>query len=133
LAVEERLLGQRQQEAAAASARLQVVLIVGTLMAVGLAVVLALLLTRDIVGPIIRLATTARAVASGKLDQRVGLHRGDEIGVAGAAFDSMTAQLQETIVRSEAILDTAAEGIIGLDRTGRVIFANPAAAQMVGL
>ena len=133
LAVEEQLLGERQQDAAAASARLQVVLIVGTLLAVGLAVVLALLLTRDIVGPITRLATTAGVIAGGKLDQRIGLDRGDEIGVAGAAFDRMAEQLQATIVRSRAILDTAAEGIVGLDQAGRVVFANPAAAEMVGL
>ena len=133
LAVEEQLLGQRQAEAAAASERLQIVLIAGTVLAVSLGVALALLLTSDIVGPIARLATTAHEVAGGQLDQRIALDRGDEIGVAGAAFDRMTEQLQETIVRSEAILDTAAEGIVGLDQTGRVIFANPAAAQMIGL
>jgi signal transduction histidine kinase/CHASE3 domain sensor protein len=133
LAAEERLLGQRQAEAAAASERLQVVLIVGTIVAVGLAIGLALLLTADIVEPITRLATTAGVIASGKLDQRIGLHRGDEIGTAGAAFDRMAEQLQATIVRSRAILDTAAEGIVGLDQTGRVVFANPAAAQMVGV
>jgi signal transduction histidine kinase/CHASE3 domain sensor protein len=133
LAVEEQLLGQRQAEAAAASERLQVVLIVGTIVAVGLAIGLALLLTADIVEPITRLATTAGVIASGKLDQRIGLHRGDEIGAASVAFDRMAEQLQATIVRSRAILDTAAEGIVGLDQTGRVVFANPAAVQMVGL
>src|SRR5688572_12837582 len=133
LAVEEQLLGQRQAEAAAASERLQIVLIVGTIIAVGLAITLALLLTSDIVGPITRLATTAGVIASGNLNQRIGLDRGDEIGVAGAAFDRMAEQLQATIVRSQAILDTAAEGIVGLDQAGRVIFANPAAAEMVGV
>ena len=133
LDVEERLLSQRQAEAADASERLQVVLIVGTLGAVGLSIVLAMLLTSDIVGPIARLATIAGVIASGKLDQRIGLRRGDEIGRAGMAFDRMAEQLQATIVQSQAILDTAAEGIIGLDRAGRVIFANPAAAQIVGL
>ena len=59
LAVEERLLGQRQAEAAVASERLQIVLIVGTILAVGLAVILALLLTQDIVGPIARLAASS--------------------------------------------------------------------------
>jgi signal transduction histidine kinase/CHASE3 domain sensor protein len=133
LMVEEQLLAQRQEQAAGASERLQVVLVVGTLVAAGLAVALALLLSADIVTPIARLATTAHEIAAGRLDRRIGLRRGDEIGVAAAAFDSMTERLQATIVRNEAILDTAAEGIVGLDRAGRVVFANPSAAQMVGL
>jgi PAS domain S-box-containing protein len=133
LAIEEQILGQRQAEADAASERLQTVLIVGTILAVGLAVVLALILTANIVPPIARLATTAEVIAGGKLDQRIGLTRRDEIGKAGAAFDRMAEQLQATIVRHEAILDTAAEGIVGLGQTGRVIFANPAAVEMIGL
>jgi PAS domain-containing protein len=51
--------------------------------------------------------------------------------MAAAAFDRMTDQLQSTIRRSQAILDTAAEGILGLDRSGSVTFANPA-AKLIG-
>jgi signal transduction histidine kinase/CHASE3 domain sensor protein len=133
LAVEEQFLSGHQAEAARAGERLQIVLIVGTFLAVGLGIALALLLTGDIVGPITQLAATAGVIASGNLDQRIGLRRRDEIGAAGMAFDQMADRLQATIGRSEAILDTAAEGIVGLDRDGRVVFANPAAAQMVGL
>jgi signal transduction histidine kinase/CHASE3 domain sensor protein len=132
LAVEERFLTERQTEAAAAGALLQTVLIGGTLLAAALSIVLAFVLTNGIVSPIIRLATTAQAIAGGRLHQRVGLKRDDEIGVAADAFDRMTEQLQATIVRSEAILDTAAEGIVGMDRTGHVTFINPAAVRMLG-
>ena len=107
-------------------------LIGGTLLAIGLAVVLALVLTNDIVDPVTRLATTAQAIAGGQLYQRVGLKRADEVGMAANAFDRMTEQLQATIVRSEAILDTAAEGIVGLDQAGRVTFINPSAVRMLG-
>jgi PAS domain S-box-containing protein len=132
ISVEEQFLAERQAEAEAAGALLQTVLIGGTVLAAGLSVGLALLLTQDIVGPITRLATTAQAIAGGQRYQRVGLKRGDEIGVAADAFDRMTEQLQATILRSEAILDTAAEGIVGLDAAGRVTFINPAAVQMLG-
>ena len=90
------------------------------------------MLTNDIVDPVTRLATTAQAIASGQLYQRVGLKRADEVGMAANAFDRMTEQLQATIVRSEAILDTAAEGIVGLDQAGRVTFINPSAVRMLG-
>jgi methyl-accepting chemotaxis protein len=93
LSVEEQLLARRQEEATAASERLQIVLVVGTLAAAGIAVILALVLTADIVTPITRLATTAHEIAAGRLDRRIGLTRGDEIGVAAAAFDSMAERI----------------------------------------
>jgi len=133
LAVEERLLAERQAEALEAGDRLKIVLIVGTVLAVVMSVALGFFLTADIAGPVTRLATVARNVADGNLNERVGLRRRDEVGVAAAAFDQMTDELQATILRSQAILDTAAEGILGLDHEGRVTFANAAAAQLLGV
>jgi len=129
---EEQLLEVRQAEALAVSNRLQIILVVGTILAGVLALLLARMLTADIVGPVTRLATTAQAIAGGRLHQRVDLKRSDEVGVAASAFDRMTEQLQATIIRSEAILDTAAEGIVGLDQAGRVSFINPAAIGLLG-
>src|SRR5207248_4418063 len=114
---------------AAARRRLSIVLAVGTLLALGLAVGLAFLLSADIATPIALLAASARTLTSGDLSQRVRLHRQDEIGVAAQAFDEMAERLQAIIVRSETILATAAEGIVGLDRDARVMFANPAALK----
>jgi PAS domain S-box-containing protein len=44
----------------------------------------------------------------------------------------MADQLQATIGRNDAILRTAAEGIIGLNQDDRVIFVNPAARRLTG-
>ncbi|MEK7817867.1 MAG: diguanylate cyclase, partial [Actinomycetota bacterium] len=41
-------------------------------------------------------------------------------------------RLLEQIRKNESILESAGEGIIGLDGEGRVIFANPAATRMLG-
>jgi signal transduction histidine kinase/CHASE3 domain sensor protein len=133
LTSEERLLIERQAEATNRRERLLLLLASGTALAVGLGVVLALVLSADLAGPVSRLALTAREIADGQLDRRIGLKRGDEIGVAAAAFDQMADRLGSTIVQSQAILTTAAEAILGLDRTGRVTFANPAAARMLGV
>ncbi|MGE3269485.1 MAG: CHASE3 domain-containing protein [Chloroflexota bacterium] len=129
---EEEFLALRQADAVEAGNWLQIVLVAGTVMAAGVALMLAQLLAADMVGPVTRLAVTAQQIAGGRLHQRVGLKRRDEVGVAAAAFDQMTEQLQATIVRSEAILDTAAEGIVGLDQGGRVTFINPAATSLLG-
>lgn len=132
LASEEAFLVERQTTAASARVVLLTLLVVGTLVALGLGLFLALLLTRDLVGPVRRLATSAQRIADGDLRERVGLRRRDEIGAAALAFDQMADRLQSIIVRNQAILRTAAEGIVGLDRDGRVTFANPAAAAMLG-
>ena len=44
----------------------------------------------------------------------------------------MAERLQSIIVSNDAILTTAAEGIMGLDRDARVTFANPAAVAALG-
>jgi signal transduction histidine kinase/CHASE3 domain sensor protein len=125
-------LRERQDTSAAARGQLLLVLALGTILALGLAVVLAFLLSLDIATPVTSLAIGARRLADGDLDQRVRLSRHDEIGVAAQAFDEMAERLQTIIVRNETILTTAAEGIVGLDRDARVTFANPAATTALG-
>jgi signal transduction histidine kinase len=132
LDAEAQLLVQRQVAASDRRVQLEIVLPVGTVLAVILGLAMTFLLGADLIGPVSRLATTAHEIAGGHLDRRIGLKRTDEIGVAAAAFDRMADQLQTTIVRNETILDTAAEAILGLDRAGLVTFANPAAVRMLG-
>jgi signal transduction histidine kinase/CHASE3 domain sensor protein len=133
LTSEQQLLIERQEEASSRRVRLLSLLAVGTVVAVGLGLGLALVLSGDLAGPVGRLAFTARQIAGGQLDRRIGLRRGDEVGMAAVAFDVMADRLQDTIVESQAILSTAAEAILGLDPAGRVTFANPAAARMLGV
>jgi PAS domain S-box-containing protein len=132
IAVEQGFLTERTQAAAAANTQLEALLVGGTLLAAGAGVVLALLLARSVAEPMAQFAAVAGHIAGGDLDQRIRLPRRDEIGRAAAAFDAMADQLQGTIGRNDAILRTAAEGIFGLDREGRAIFANPAAARLTG-
>jgi signal transduction histidine kinase/CHASE3 domain sensor protein len=129
---EDAYLTEREVASAQARRQLLTVLLIGTIIALGLAAILALLLTMDIATSIGRLAASARRLAEGELDQRVRLHRRDEIGIAAEAFDEMAGRLQTIIVRNQTILSTAAEGIVGLDRDARVTFANPAATEALG-
>jgi PAS domain S-box-containing protein len=132
IASEQVRLDARQQTSAAARVQLRYVLVIGTMVAVGLGLALTTLLTTDVASHLDRLARSARRLADGDLDERVGSKRKDEIGVASAAFDQMAEHLQTIIDRNEAILVTAAEGIVGLDRDARVTFANPAAVVALG-
>ncbi len=79
------------------------------------------------------LVAATRRVAQGDLAARSGVRHGaGEIGQLARAFDVMTAALERLSRRNQLILDSAAEGICGLDRSGRITFANPAAQRMLG-
>ena len=62
---------------------------------------IGLVLTRGITGPVSRALRFARAVADGQLDQRLGLARKDEIGQLSVALDSMVDALNEKIGEAE--------------------------------
>jgi len=66
-----------------------------------IAVLLALLVTRSITTPLIKLSQTATEIAAGNLNLTAHVERQDEIGTLANAFNSMTAQLHELINRLE--------------------------------
>jgi len=116
----------------------------------------AMLLSRSIVMPIMTLRKGMEKVGSGNLDYKVGTEAKDEIGQLSREFDRMAESLQhvtasrddldrEVAERKQAedmlerlayqnklILDSAGEGIMGMDALGKHMFVNPAAAKMLG-
>jgi PAS domain S-box-containing protein len=101
-----------------------------------------------LVNPINQLAELSHHLGSGNLNIRSKLShtKGGEIGLLARSLDIMASnQEARAIERFEAdqvisqlsnqnqlILDTAGEGIVGLDAHGVVTFINPAAASMTG-
>jgi PAS domain S-box-containing protein len=126
------VLEQRTQDATLANQVLLLVLCLGVVLGLGLAGCAALLIERSIVGGVGQLARAAQRIADGDLDSRIGIRRRDEVGVAATGFDRMADHLQAAMERTESILDSAGEGIIGYDEDDRIAFANPAAAMMLG-
>jgi len=72
-----------------------------TLIALVLAVFMALLFARNIGDPITHLANAAGRIASGDLAANAPVERLDEIGLLATAFNSMTAQLRQTLAGLE--------------------------------
>jgi PAS domain S-box-containing protein len=70
--------------------------------------------------------------ARGDWAHRAGIRGADELGELGVAFDAMAEQLQATVQLNESILNSAGEGIFGVNPAGRTTFINPAAAAMLG-
>jgi signal transduction histidine kinase len=66
-------------------------------------ILIGYLLSQNISRPLLRLRDLSQAVASGDLNQSIGLVRNDEIGELGEAFDSMTQQLRERTEEAERL------------------------------
>ncbi len=112
------------------------------LVATGLALVLALLLTSlasHWMSKTVRALTgTARRMADGDLGARVGAEGDDEIAQLGRALDQLASGLQEALgsLRTERdlmgrVLQNMREGILLVDGDGRVALTNPALREML--
>jgi signal transduction histidine kinase len=72
-----------------------------TVLTVGAGLGVAVLVAADLAGVAEQLEQAARQIEAGDLDHRIGLTRGDELGVTAAAFDRMAAQLAEADAERE--------------------------------
>ncbi|MEA2593370.1 MAG: hypothetical protein QOD62_3201 [Actinomycetota bacterium] len=114
-----------------------------TLFAVGAASVSGSRITR----PIRELTYAAEQVRGGDLKARVPVGEADEVGMLGEAFNQMTtsletqaadlreATLQEIRLRGEleTILQSMTDGLIAVDRTGRIVTINREAERITGV
>ncbi|PLS85379.1 MAG: hypothetical protein CYG60_12850 [Actinobacteria bacterium] len=112
------------------------------LIAVGLLVslVTAALVGRGVLRSVRKLKEGARRIGGGNLGHRIDVGgKRDELGEVSLAFNEMAQrrqeeerQLERLSRQNKLILDSAGEGIYGLDHTGKVTFVNPAASSMLG-
>lgn len=112
----------------------------GTLMLVLLALGLFTLFLRRTIEPIRALAHYASSLAKSPgetLQLRWGSQEVRELGTAlnwsSQELARRISETQQRLSRMHAILDTAADAIIGVDADGRIVNANPAAERMFGL
>ena len=99
-------------------------------------------------GPVGRLAEAAQRVGAGDFDTRVREERtGDEIAMLGRLFNRMTRELhaqREALLENtrqiesrrrlfDSVLSSVTSGVVGLDPSGRVTFANRSAEGLLGV
>ncbi len=97
------LLAEQDQAQALAPTYLAMAIIGAVaVVAVVLAIIASLFITRSIASPLAKLAATAGQIAGGNLELAAEVGREDEIGILGNAFNQMTRQLRNLIAGLEA-------------------------------
>src|SRR5262245_30364477 len=111
-----------------------------TLVAVFSAIWIGLFLAKKITVPLQQLAAGTREVAQGHWTHRIAGEGEDEVGTLVAAFNRMTAELQQSHQELEArrrymeiLLANINAGVISLDRYGLLTTANRAAERLLGI
>ena len=113
---------------------------------------LALYLSKMVTRPLVALAEATHEISRGRLDYRVDIRAGSEIGklvesfnrmaadleasranleASGGELASMNAQLEQRTRHSETILESVPSGVLSLDATRRVIHSNRAARRLL--
>ena len=108
------------------------------LLAIGLAVVLSSAAAQLVWRDAHALTEAARRMAAGDLATRIRRSSQDELGELGRALDQLAASLSSTLSELKAerdrvsgILSGMQEGVLLLDRDGRVALVNPALCEML--
>jgi PAS domain S-box-containing protein len=96
------------------------------LVALGLTAAVLALLWRNLRNPVARMAADVDA------DREVHPTGLAELDRIGAAVNSALHRLREKEARIRLLLDSTAEGILGMDRDGTCTFCNPAALRLLG-
>lgn len=101
---EESLLDKRAKLADEASALAQATVVYGTIIAIVVAALLGLLITRNVAGPLRQLTGAAERITVGDLAANVEVgDRADEVGLLGRTFQRMTVSLRSMAAVAEQI------------------------------
>ncbi len=118
----------------------RVVFLQAMFVALLLTVVLGFFIARSITVPINDVTAKAERMSLGDFSQEVSVRSDDEIGRLSEMFNLLREKLNNTLAeinseknKLEAILKNMADGLLALDTEGRIILANHAAIQMLGI
>lgn len=107
-------------------------LILGIIMATGLAFVISNNLSR----PLVQMNSVAEAMALGDFGGQISVVTNDEVGRLGHTFNQLAAKLAQTIEtlhverdQLSSILTSLTDGVVATDLEGRITLANPPALR----
>lgn len=102
------------------------------------AILLSYILSNRITGPLRKMRRAALAMAEGDFSARIPVGSKDEVGELARSFNRLAGELENKISelfrekeRIITIITNMSEGVIGIDGEGKVVFANPRAAELL--
>ncbi len=111
-----------------------------SLLAVVVAAVASMFISRAITKPIEELRQQAMQVADGDYSAQVKIYSNDELGQLGAAFNTLSARIEQTQEQSESerrrldsVLSHMTDGVIATDRHGNVSIINQMAQDFLNI
>ncbi len=111
-----------------------------TIIALSLTVILGLILSTSITGPIKDLTVKAKQMSQGDFDQKVDVKSNDEIGQLGKMFNFLIVELKRSMSnlhqeksKMETTFKYMADGVLTVDVNGNIIHANPVAREIISL
>lgn len=124
-----------------ATAALHQAVLLGSLLALGLAAILGWAVARHLSRPIARMTELAGCLAKGDFSCcQANPEAPGEIGELGRALNSLAVQLRKKIgdleqerARAAGVLEGMNEGVMAMDMEGRLVLANPSARRILGL
>ena len=139
---ERELQGKRRSEAAALQETMHMLLSVGGLVCILLSAVVAVLLTRALMGPLSALAEAVRRIAAGEQSARAEVRSGDELGQIALEFNRMAQTVQDNQAKEvstsntlrgkvDSLLEVVSKAAIG-DLTGSVTVTGDDAIGRMG-
>ncbi len=132
---------RKSRAAAARSKRIMILALLGSTLA---ASIIAIVLSRSILGPIRAVTRSSRALAQGDYDQVVPVTSRDELGELASTFNGLARTLREfrqagteRLVRAQqtaqATIDSFPDPVVVVDPDGVIERANPAARRVLGV
>lgn len=120
--------------------RLHRVMVLGGLIALGMAIVLALVLSSRITRPVVEMQHVARRMTEGDFAARAPALAEDEIGALGRALNILALRMREKIedlqherTKLGTVLGGMVEGVVAIDHDDHVILVNDRARAMFGI
>lgn len=115
-------------------------LLIAVVIAMTLAIIIGVLFSATITGPISSLTKTAGEMARGNLAQRIPVKSDDEIGQLTDSFNHMAESLYTTMTdmsieksRMEIVLNNMTDGVLAYDLQNQLVHANYASLEMLGI
>ena len=111
-----------------------------TIASSGIVVIIACWAAQRIAKPILAVALAADSIGQGEFDSEIVVESDDEVGVLAEKFNEMRGNLKTAVdkLRQEerkltAIVENLGEGLVVVERGGRVLYVNPVAERLLNL